>query len=139
MHKNNTILNVRLTAAITGLRWGEAIVIADAGLPTPEGVEILDLSIKAGMPKLEDILPLIKENLVYDRVIVASEMEKANFEKFMYVKEMFFEKFETMGNLEWEEAILPKAKLVVLTGETTPYGNVIFIGGLDFFSLGMAE
>lgn len=139
MHKTNRILNVKLTAAITGLRWGEAIVIADAGLPVPNGVEVLDLSICEGKPVLEDLLPLMSESLTADRVIVATEMEKANKPKFDYVKAMFGEKFETMGNLEWEEQILPKAKLVVLTGETSPYGNVIFIGGLDFFKLGMAD
>lgn len=139
MHRSNKILNVKLTAAVTGLRWGEAIVIADAGLPVPEGVETLDLSICAGKPVMEDILPLMKESLTVDRVIVASEMEKVNKEKFDYVKNLWPEQFETMGNLEWEETILPKAKLVVLTGETSPYGNVILVGGLDFFTLGMAD
>lgn len=137
MHRTNKILNTRLTAAITGLRWGEIIVIADAGLPVPDGVEVLDLSICEGKPVLEDILPLMKECLIYDRVMVATEMEKANPAKFAYVKEMFSDKFETMGNLDWEEQHLTRAKLVVLTGETSPFGNVIFFGGLDFFSLDM--
>jgi len=139
MHKTNRILNVKLSSVITGLRWGEAIVIADAGLPVPKGVETLDLSICEGKPVLEDLLPLMKESLTVDRVIVASEMEKTNRKKFDYVKEMFPQQFETMGNLEWEEQILPNAKLVVQTGETSPYGNVILIGGLDFFQLGMAD
>ncbi len=139
MHKTNKILNVKLSSVITGLRWGEVIIIADAGLPVPKGVETLDLSICEGKPVLEDILPLMKESLTYDRVIVATEMEKTNKKKFDYVKEMFSEKFETMGNLQWEEEFLPKAKLVVQTGETSPYGNVIFVGGLDFFQLGMAD
>lgn len=139
MNKANKILNVRLSSAINDLRWGEAIVIADAGLPVPDGVEKLDLSVCAGKPVMEDLLPLMKEYLVYDRVIVATEMEKVNKEKFDYVKNMFSDKFETMGNLEWEETILPKAKLVVMTGETSPYGNVIFIGGVGFFELGMAD
>ena len=117
MHKTNKILNVKLSSVITGLRWGEVIIIADAGLPVPKGVETLDLSICEGKP----------------------EMEKTNKKKFDYVKEMFSEKFETMGNLQWEEEFLPKAKLVVQTGETSPYGNVIFVGGLDFFQLGMAD
>lgn len=139
MHRTNKILNVRLSAAVTGLRWGEVIIIADAGLPVPPGVDTLDLSICQGKPVLEDLLPLMKESLVYDRVIVATEMEKVNEKKFSYVKEMFADKFETMGNLDWEEEFLPKAKLVVLTGETSPYGNVVFVGGLDFFTLGMAD
>ena len=139
MHKTNKILNVKLSSVITGLRWGEVIVIADAGLPVPEGVETLDISICEGKPVLEDILPLIEESLVIDKVIVATEMEKVNKVKFNYVKEMFAEKFETMGNLDWEEKYLPVAKLVVLTGETSPYGNVVFVGGLDFFKLGMAD
>ena len=139
MHKTNKILNVKLASVITGLRWGEVIVIADAGLPVPKEVEVLDISLCEGKPNLEDVLPLIQESLVIDKVIVASEMEVVNKKKFDYVKSLFSEKFETMGNLEWEEQYLPKAKLVVLTGETTPYGNVVFVGGLDFFTLGMAD
>lgn len=139
MHKTNKILNPKLNSVISGMKWGEILIIADAGLPVPKQVDKLDLSICSGKPVLEDLLPLIKDSLVFDKVIVASEMEKANEKKFSYVKEMFGDKFETMGNLDWEEQLLPKATLVVQTGETTPYGNVIFVAGLDFFTLGMTD
>jgi len=139
MHRTNKILNVRLTTAITALKWGEVIVVSDAGLPDMKDVEVLDLSITANNPEINDVIPAIIDSLTIDRVLVASEMEKVNKKKFDYVKSLFPEKLETMGNLELEEELMSKAKLVVRTGDTSPYGNVVFVGGLDFFQLGMAD
>lgn len=37
------------------------------------------------------------------------------------------------------ESGLGEAKLIVHKGETTPYANVVLVGGVGFFELGMAD
>lgn len=64
MLKTSPLLNGRLTAVLTTLRHGEKVVIADAGLPAPEGVERLDLAVARDVPSLADVLPPLRDATV---------------------------------------------------------------------------
>ena len=145
MNKKSRIMNSKLSSVVTKLMHGDIVVVADAGLPVPPGVDTLDLAIQPGIPNLEHILPLLKEELVIENVIVASEMEKVNKSRFDYVHELFGNMKSSGGDdlirvLDHDhiEEMLPKAKLIVQTAEISPYGNVVFVGGVSFFEVGMA-
>ena len=140
MHRSSTLLNVQLSAVVTGLRFGERIVIADAGLPVPPGVPTLDLAITAGLPTVPDVVRALRESLVIEAAWVAEEMSKVNIESRDKVAELFegTELLQDVPHQDIEDS-LPTAKLIVQTGDVTPYGNVVLVGGLDFFQLGMAD
>lgn len=140
MHRSSTLLNVQLTAVVTGLRFGERIVVADAGLPVPPGVPTLDLAITAGLPTVPDVVSALRESLVIEAAWVAEEMSKVNGESRAKVAELFegTDLLQDVPHQDIEDS-LPTAKLIVQTGDVTPYGNVVLVGGLDFFQLGMAD
>jgi D-ribose pyranase len=140
MHRTSTLLNGRLAHVVTTLRFGESIVVADAGLPVPPGVETLDLAIAPGLPKMIDVVAVLKDNLVIEEVRIAEEMRKANDEQRTLIHQLF--SAEGCVNEVPHETIesgLREAKLVVQTGETTPYANVVLVGGVGFFELGMGD
>ena len=140
MHRTSSLLNGRLAAAVTTLRYGETIVVADAGLPVPLGTETLDLAVVPGLPSTRQIVAALKENLVLLEVRIASEMAHAN----QAVREEILDLFAStdlvreVGHVEGIESQLGSARLIVQTGEVTPYGNVVLVGGLDFFDISMA-
>jgi D-ribose pyranase len=140
MLKGSTLFNQRLAAVVAGLRFGEIIVVADAGLPVPRGVETLDLALTHGVPSVRDVLEVLRAELVVEEIVVASETAKVNPTVTAAVDEVFAATGTKVRAIPHDdvEGLLATAKLVVQTGETTPYGNVLVVGGLDFFQLGMA-
>ena len=141
MRKGSPLYNQRLAAVVTGLRFDELIVVADAGLPVPDGVETLELALTQGKPSVRDVLEVLAQELVINEVIVAAETAKVNPSVTGTVDELFRTQGVTVKAIPHDdiEKLLPTAKLIVQTGETTPYGNVLLAGGLDFFELGMAD
>lgn len=139
MLKTTPLLNGRLTAVLTTLRHGEMVVIADAGLPAPDGVERLDLAIAQGVPSLADVLPPLRDGTVLEEVLVAADMQRVNPQRRALVAEVFGDAVvREIPHLELER-LLPQAKLIVQTGECTPYANVVLVGGVSFFDMGMVE
>lgn len=141
MRTNSSLFNQRLAAVVTGLRFDELIVIADAGLPVPDGVETLDLALTHGIPSVEDVLAVLVDELVINEVVVAEETERVNPTVTAAVERLTGPAGITVRAVPHDdiEVLIRRAKLIVQTGETTPYGNVILSGGLDFFTLGIAD
>jgi D-ribose pyranase len=141
MHTTSKILNGRLAAVVATLRHGETIVVADAGLPVPDGVETLDLAVTPGLPRTLQLVQLLKEQLVLTEVRIASQMRHANNDVREQLVDLFAgtELLHEVDHVDGIESELVNTKLVVQTGETTPYGNVVLVGGLDFFDMSLAE
>lgn len=137
MLKSTPLLNGRLAAVLTTLRHGELVVIADAGLPVPDGVECLDVAIAQGVPELAAVLPPLRDATVLEEVLVARDMQRVNPERRATVAEVFGDELVREVPHEEIEAMLPQAKLIVQTGECTPYANVVLVGGVSFFDMGM--
>ena len=139
MLKSSPLLNGRLAAVLTTLRHGEMVVIADAGLPAPDGVERLDLAVAQGVPSLADVLPPLRDATVLEEVLVAQDMRRVNPQRRALVAEVFADADVREIPHDEIEALLPQAKLIVQTGECTPYANVILVGGVSFFDMEMVE
>ena len=140
MHKTSTLLNGQLASVVTTLRYGEAIVVADAGLPIPAGIPSLDLALTPGLPSTLQVVSALRDNLVLLEVRIASEMAPVNARVRQGVLDLFAgtDLVKEVPHVDGIEAVLASARLVVQTGEVTPYGNVVLIGGLEFFDLSMA-
>lgn len=132
------LLNSRLAEALATLRHGEMIFVSDAGagvsanslIPLAPHIEVLDLGVVTGVPSLRQLLPLMKEAGDLEGAIVASEMRDSNPEGRTLVDEVFgVEKVHEVTYLPDMYKLRERAKLVVQTGEYTPHGNVILIGG----------
>lgn len=125
------ILNARLAGALARLGHTHQIVIADAGLPLPYGVSgctIVDLTLVAGIPRFEQVLDAILDAIVVDRAEAALESQSQPAHEWIAAR------LHSVSLISHEElkARLPQTQLVVRTGESTPFANVILHCGVPF-------
>lgn len=130
--KKKRLLNPEIVAQIAALGHTEYFCIADCGLPIPKGTTVVDVSVTAGLPKFLDVLRAVESELVVESAIVASEIDGVNPALMgeigdilpgMAIKKVPHEDFKRL---------LMDAKCVVRTGETSPFANIILVGGVNF-------
>jgi D-ribose pyranase len=127
--KREGIINARLAGALAGLGHTDHVVVCDAGLPIPPGPEVVDLAFRFGVPSFETVLSGLLEELVVEGATAAEEVER-NPSSY----EFLTTRLPDLGFVPHEELkrMLPGAKLVIRTGEATPYSNVILRCGVPF-------
>jgi D-ribose pyranase len=124
------ILNPRLLALLAGAGHTDLVVIADAGLPIPSGLEVIDLSLVSGVPSFLQVLDAVRQVLAIESAVIARQTraqviyeELASRLKGLSVEEVSHEEFKSR---------LVKARGVIRTGETTPYANLGLVAGVTF-------
>lgn len=130
--KKTPLLNQPLSNVIAGLGHTDMLVIADAGLPIPVGVERIDLAVVAGLPPLLDVVKAIMGELQVERAIVANEMRERSQSMREALSDLLIH--VPMSDVSHDEfkKLTHMAKAVVRTGECTPYANVILVAGVVF-------
>jgi len=130
--KRTGILNRPLSAAIAGLGHGDMLVVADAGLPTPRGVERIDLALVPGVPSFRQAIEAIRQEMEVERLIIAQEALERSPQVIRMLEELFPGRpVERIPHAEFKERTRGAAA-IVRTGECTPYANVILISGVTF-------
>lgn len=126
------ILNSHIAKVLADLGHTDRIVIADCGLPVPAGVPKIDLALRFGEPSFRDVLTEILKYMKVESYIIANEIETENPELFAYIT-------ATMGDLPGAEImhdafkeVTREAKVIIRTGENTPYANIILQSGCIF-------
>ena len=76
--KKGRILNKKLNTAIADMGHSDMLIIADAGFPIPDEAQRVDLAIEKDLPSVEQVLSLIIEDFIYEKVIVADEQKQYN-------------------------------------------------------------
>ena len=130
--KKTGILNRELSKVIASMGHGDYLVISDAGLPIPSGVEVIDVSVSENTPRFIDVLSPVLMELEVEKAILASEM-KINNPKIYKSAEVLLKgiKIEEISHMDFKKKIV-QAKAVVKTGEFSPYSNIILISGVVF-------
>ncbi|MGE9751887.1 D-ribose pyranase [Bacillus inaquosorum] len=130
--KKHGILNSHLAKLLADLGHTDKIVIADAGLPVPDGVLKIDLSLKPGLPAFQDTTAVLADEMVVEKVIAASEIKASNRENARFLENLFAEqKIEYLSHEEFK-LLTKEAKAIIRTGEFTPYANCILQAGVLF-------
>ena len=126
------LLNQPLSAVIAGLGHMDTLVIADAGLPIPAGVQRIDLAVSAGLPPFLDVLKAVLGEMQVESALIAAEMQGRS-------PQMHSALLATLGGVpvttvshEVFKQHTASARAVVRTGEFTPYANVILVAGVVF-------
>jgi D-ribose pyranase len=128
--KKHGILNSEITKVLADLGHTDTIVIADCGLPIPPNVKKIDLALAFGKPSFLDILNLFKNEMVIEKVTIATEMEEKNKILYKEITESF-PAIEKVSHEEFKEKS-KQAMAVIRTGEATPYANIILHAGVLF-------
>ena len=125
------ILNAPLAGALARLGHTHQVVIADAGLPMPYGVPgctVVDLALVAGIPRFEQVLDAVLDAIVVERAEAALESTSQPAHAWVTGR------IDNLTLISHEElkARLPQTQLVIRTGESTPFANVILHCGVPF-------
>ena len=130
--KKSGILNKKLNTAIADMGHSDMLIIADAGFPIPDEAQRIDLAIEKDLPTVEQVLRLVVEDFIYEKVIVANEQKLYNPPCFERVRALCDRcEVETIPHAEIMEKMPKAAKYIVRTGGFEPWGNVILISGVD--------
>lgn len=130
--KRDRLLNREIVAEVAALGHTEYLCIADCGLPVPKGVKVIDISITAGKPAFLDVLDAVREELVVESIILASEIDDKNKPLSKEMEDRFGDMtIEKVPHEEFKK-LTEKAKCIIRTGETRSYANVILVGGVNF-------
>ena len=130
--KKNGILNPQLNRVISEMGHRDMLIIADAGLPIPKGVERIDLALKCGIPPFSDVLRAVLSELEVEEAYVAKEIKEKNPQTLNLVSSLIGigeVKFITHEELK---ELSKQARAIVRTGECSPYANIILISGVTF-------
>ncbi|MBT2290142.1 D-ribose pyranase [Paenibacillus albidus] len=131
--KKNGILNSHISKILSDLGHTDLIAIGDAGLPVPEGVLKIDVALKLGTPSFREVVELIADDMVVERVIVAEETREGNPVAMQFITEKFGkDAIDASVSHEQFKALTRQVKAVIRTGEATPYANCILQSGVHF-------
>jgi D-ribose pyranase len=133
------LLHPELSHVIASLGHTDILVIADAGLPIPEGVPRIDLGYSAGQPPFLSVLEAVLSEMEVENATLALEMQsvtpKAFYKKVLgRLEQLSKVKKQGVDFVSHEDfkVLTLKAKAIVRTGEFTPYANVILQSGVVF-------
>lgn len=130
--RKNGILNQEILKATGSLGHTDYLVVSDAGLPIPLEVERIDLSVVKNLPRFLDVLKPILDEIIVEKIILASEIKTASPELAAQISELAGSiPIEYVPHVEFKR-LTHNAKAIVRTGEHTPFSNIILQSGVDF-------
>lgn len=126
-------LNREIARVLACMGHTDSLVIADCGLPIPAGVECIDVSLKLGVPGFFDVLDSVLDDFKSEQAVFATEalthnanvaarmtrLAEAGVEISQVPHEVFKQRCRD-------------ARVVIRTGECSPYANVILHAGVIF-------
>ena len=133
MVKATEILNGQLSRVLSEMGHTEELLIADAGLPIPLGVERIDLAVVANVPRFLTVLSSVLEHLTIQGAVLSEDIRDQSPALWGEIQGILPQ------NLEVQFVPHPAFKertrgvrAAVSTGEFTWYANIILIGGVSF-------
>lgn len=115
-----------------GLGHLDTLVIADPGLPIPDGRMRIDLALTQGVPGAVQTLRDVLDEMQVEKVILAEEVKEHNPGFLAEVQgRLPGVSVEFVAHTEFK-TWTASARAVVRTGEFAPYANVILVSGVVF-------
>jgi D-ribose pyranase len=127
------ILNSEICKVLADLGHTDMVVIADCGLPIPDGVKKIDLALKLGTPGFIEVVELVAQYMQIEKATIASEIHAKNPATYVDLERVLGEE-ASLEELSHEEfkLLTHKARAIIRTGEATPYANVVLHAGVIF-------
>lgn len=128
--RKSGVINAQLSYSLARLGHTDRLVVCDAGLPIPAGPEVVDLAFRFGVPSFEAVLSGLLDELIVEGATTAEEARDRN----PPVYDLLSSRFPGLELVSHEELKLmtAAARLVVRTGEATPFSNVVLRCGVPF-------
>jgi D-ribose pyranase len=128
--KKHGILNRHLSGALAELGHTDGVLVCDAGMPIPDGPRVVDLAFLAGVPSFAQVLEGLLGELAVEGATAAEEVRDAN----PAAASLMAGHFPDLAYVPHErlKQLTSGARLVVRTGEASPYANVLLRCGVFF-------
>lgn len=131
--KKHGILNSEIAKVLTDLGHTDKVAIGDVGLPVPDGVKKIDLALFLSEPSFLSVLQVVLSDMKVETVVLAEEIKDQNPKQLAAVKaELKDNEAITYVSHEAFKQQLKDVKVVIRTGEATPYSNIILQSGVLF-------
>lgn len=130
--KKKGILNSDIAKVLVDLGHTDKVCIADAGLPVPNGVKKIDLALKKGLPSFIDTLKTVLDDMWIEKIYLANEIKDHNVNVLNEVLGLVDGVATTYISHEEFKELTKDCKVVIRTGEMTPYANVILQSNVNF-------
>jgi D-ribose pyranase len=126
-------LNRDIARVLAGMGHTDSLVIADCGLPIPPGVECIDLALALGEPGFARVLDTILADFQCERAVFADECRSHNPAVVGQAEALAAQGvvLEFVSHEQFKQRC-QEAKVIIRTGECTPYANVILHSGVIF-------
>ncbi|MGO2539822.1 MAG: D-ribose pyranase [Specibacter sp.] len=134
MRKNSGTLNPALSRVISELGHTDELVVTDAGLPIPDGVERIDLALTANVPEFLQCLDVVLAEAQVEAAVAASEITTHSPELHTALRDRLDRHnipLELVPHTDFK-ARTKNAKAAVRSGEFTSYANVILVAGVVY-------
>ena len=130
--KKYGILNAPIAEVLASMGHTDSLAIADCGLPIPNDVRRIDLAVQKGLPSFLDVLSAIADDMVIEKIVLATEIQEKNPTIFKAIRQMLPGiSVEFVQHTEFK-TLTKSCKAIVRTGEVTPYANIILYSGVNF-------
>lgn len=135
--KRTVLLHRDISHLIAALGHTDEIVVADAGLPVPDGVAVIDLAVTQGVPSFWQVIAAIRSELVIEAALFASQADdglRARFHTLCADWGAETGKEISVSAVPHDDfkARTAKARAIIRTGECTPYCNMILTSSVPF-------
>lgn len=132
--KKTPLLNIALSRLIASLGHGDILVIGDAGLPVPPGVELIDLALTQGIPGFISTLRVVLSEMQVESHVLAEELLHKQPPALADLNALDQGELGERRLLSHDafKLLSHKARAVVRTGECQPYCNIALVSGVTF-------
>ena len=134
MRRNNGTLNGQLARVISETGHTDRLVVTDAGLPIPSGVERVDLAVRENLPRFLDLLDTVLAEVAVEDVLLSEEIKEASPDMLAEIEKRFAALGVTLRfapHTAFKQATTA-ARAAVRSGEFTPYANVLLTAGVVY-------
>ncbi|WP_460044204.1 D-ribose pyranase [Pseudomonas sp. S2_H01] len=133
--KKTPLLNIALSRVVASLGHGDILMIVDAGMPVPAGVELIDLAVTHGVPDFVSVLNTVLAEMQVESHVLADEMREKQPPALTVLDTLNAAGHLGEQRLVSHEALKQlsrNARAIVRTGECQPYTNIALVSGVVF-------
>lgn len=133
--KKTPLLNIALSRVVASLGHGDVLMIVDAGMPVPPGVELIDLALTRGVPDFITVLDTVLTEMQVESHVLADEIFTQQPPALATLESLHASgALGQRRQLSHDElkVLSRNAKAIVRTGECQPYSNIALVAGVVF-------
>jgi len=126
-------LNREVSRVLARMGHTDSLLIADCGMPVPEGVECIDLALSLGDPAFLRVLDSVLADFKVERAVFATEARQHNAAVAARASALSREEIRVdFVPHESLKTLARQARAVIRSGEARPYANVLLYSGVIF-------